>query len=172
MLGEGQSSAPMKTVHISGQSRRSSRNGSDKVAWRCATASQTPKEFALSDPRDFHVPQSSYIHGLRCGSRHAQCCGSMGPLRTNSDLSRRALCPHRRAPSGHKRHAGHEQIQMIATAIGIPKPSAPKIARTNSESTLTWLRTPDDDMTLLLGAPRASARPQDEQSIAPLGQGP
>ena len=61
---------------------------------------------------------------------------------------------------------------MIATAIGMPKPSAPKIARTNSESTLTWLRTPDDDMTLLLGAPRASARPQDEQSIAPLGQGP
>jgi hypothetical protein len=49
---------------------------------------------------------------------------------------------------------------MIATAIGIPKPSAPKIARTNSESTFTWCRTPDDDMTLLLGAPRASARPK------------
>ena len=61
---------------------------------------------------------------------------------------------------------------MIATAIGIPKPSAPKIAKTNSESTFAWYRTPDDDMTLLLGAPRAPARPQDEQSIAPLGQSP
>jgi hypothetical protein len=61
---------------------------------------------------------------------------------------------------------------MIATAIGIPKPSAPKIARTNSESKLTWCRTPDDVMTLLLGAPRATARPQDELSIAPLDRGP
>ena len=57
---------------------------------------------------------------------------------------------------------------MIATAIGIPKPSAPKIAGTNSDSR----RTPDDDMTLLLGAPRASARPQDERSIAPSDYGP
>jgi len=43
---------------------------------------------------------------------------------------------------------------MIAIAIGIPKPSAPKIAGTNSESRLPWCRTPDDDMTLLLGEPR------------------
>jgi hypothetical protein len=54
---------------------------------------------------------------------------------------------------------------MIATAIGTPKPSAPKIARTNSESRFAWYRTSGDDMTLLLGAPRASARPQDERSI-------
>ena len=31
-----------------------------------------------------------------------------------------------------------------------------------------WSRTPDDDMTLLLGAPRAFARPQDERSISRL----
>ena len=61
---------------------------------------------------------------------------------------------------------------MIANAIGTPKPSAPKIAGTNSESRLVWCRTPGDDMTLLLGAPRAAARPQDERSIAPSDRGP
>jgi hypothetical protein len=75
--------------------------------------------------------------------------------------------PHRRTPSEDKRHSDQEQIQMIAIAIGIPKPSAPKIAATNSKTRPACCRTPDDDMTLLLGAPRASARPQDERSIAP-----
>ena len=56
---------------------------------------------------------------------------------------------------------------MIANAIGTPKPSAPKIAGTNSESKLASCFTPDDDMTLLPGAPRATARPQVERSIAP-----
>ncbi len=80
--------------------------------------------------------------------------------------------PHRGARSESKRHTDQEQIQIIATAIGTPKPSAPKIARTNSESRLAWCRTPRVDMTLLLGAPRASARPQDERSTAPSGQSP
>src|SRR5690242_4294818 len=61
---------------------------------------------------------------------------------------------------------------MIANAIGTPKPSAPKIARTDSESKLAWCRAPDDGMTLLLGAPRAHARPQDERSIVPSDHGP
>jgi hypothetical protein len=45
---------------------------------------------------------------------------------------------------------------MIAIAIGTPNPSAPKIAGTNSDSR----RTPDDDMTFLLGAPRALLAPK------------
>jgi hypothetical protein len=49
---------------------------------------------------------------------------------------------------------------MIATAIGTPSPSAPKIAETNSESKLALCRAPDDDMTLLLGAPRAVPAPK------------
>src|SRR3954451_6273774 len=61
---------------------------------------------------------------------------------------------------------------MIANAIGTPKPSAPKIARTDSESKLAWCRAPDDGMTLLLGAPRARARPQDERSIVPSDHSP
>ena len=61
---------------------------------------------------------------------------------------------------------------MIANAIGTPKPRAPKIARTDSESKLAWCRAPDDGMTLLLGAPRAHARPQDERSIVPSDHGP
>jgi hypothetical protein len=55
-----------------------------------------------------------------------------------------------------------EQIQMIAIAIGTPKPNALRIAMTNSESKFAWGRTSGSDMTLLLGAPRAFARPQDE----------
>ena len=54
---------------------------------------------------------------------------------------------------------------MIVIAIGIPKPSALRIAKTNSESKFAWGRTSGSDMTLLLGAPRDSARPQDERSI-------
>jgi len=42
--------------------------------------------------------------------------------------------PHRRVPLEGTRHTDQEQIQMIAKAIGTPKPSAPKIARTDSES--------------------------------------
>ena len=48
---------------------------------------------------------------------------------------------------------------MIATAIRTPRPSA-EIVATNSETRLAWCRTPDDDMTSLLGAPRASAAPK------------
>src|SRR5947208_15316431 len=80
--------------------------------------------------------------------------------------------PHSRAPSKTSEHADQEQIQMIATAIGRPKPSAPNIAATNSESRLTCCFTPGDDMTLLLGAPRAAARPQEERSIAPSDKSP
>lgn len=47
---------------------------------------------------------------------------------------------------------------MIANAIGIPRPSAPKIAGTNSDS--SWCRTSDDIMTLLLGAPQALPAPK------------
>ena len=54
---------------------------------------------------------------------------------------------------------------MIVIAIGIPKPSALRIAKTNSESKFAWGRMSGSDMMLLLGAPRASARPQDERSI-------
>ena len=51
---------------------------------------------------------------------------------------------------------------MIVIAIGIPKASALRIDMKNSESKLAWGRTSGSDMTLLLGAPRAFARPQDE----------
>jgi hypothetical protein len=44
--------------------------------------------------------------------------------------------PRREAPSENKRQTGQEQIQMIANAIGMPKPTAPKIAATNSETRL------------------------------------
>jgi hypothetical protein len=47
---------------------------------------------------------------------------------------------------------------MIAKAIGIPRPSAPKMAGTNSDS--SWCRTSDDNMTLLLGAPQALPAPK------------
>lgn len=76
--------------------------------------------------------------------------------------------PAQTRPSEDERYADQEQIQIIANAIGTPKASAPNIAGTNSESRLMWSRTPDDDMTLLLGAPRALARPQDERSISRL----
>ena len=46
-----------------------------------------------------------------------------------------------------------EQIQMIAAAIGTPKPSAPKVARTNSESRFAWGRASGNGMALLPGAP-------------------
>jgi hypothetical protein len=61
------------------------------------------------------------------------------PPRTNSaDLHRPQpatplTAERRQKTSGH---TDQEQIQMIATAIGTPKPSAPKIAGTNSESRL------------------------------------
>jgi hypothetical protein len=80
--------------------------------------------------------------------------------------------PTRRVPSENKRLADQEQIQMIVIAIGTPKPSALRIAKTNSDSKFARGRTPGSDMTLLLGAPRASARPQDERSIASSDQDP
>ena len=61
---------------------------------------------------------------------------------------------------------------MIVIAIGTPKPNALRIAITNSESKFAWGRTSGSDMTLLLGAPRASARPQDERSISCSDQDP
>jgi len=72
----------------------------------------------------------------------------------------------------NKRPADQEQIQMIVIAIGTPKASALRIDKTNSESKFAWGRTSGSDMTLLLGAPRAFARPQDERSIACSDQGP
>lgn len=47
---------------------------------------------------------------------------------------------------------------MMANAIGIPRPSAPKSAGTNSDS--NWCRMSDDNMTLLLGAPQALPAPK------------
>ena len=104
---------------------------------------------------------SSAAAAWKCRERAVAISVDRGPPR-----------PSPTSASEAKRQTDQEQIQMIATAIGIPKPSAPKIARTNSESRLTRCRTPDDVMTLLLGAPRATARPQDELSIAPLDRGP
>ena len=75
----------------------------------------------------------------------------------SSELLPDLVLPALTAPSKDKQH-DQEQIQMIATAIGIPRPSAPKIAGTNSES--SWCRTPNDDMTFLLGAPRALLAPK------------
>lgn len=60
-----------------------------------------------------------------------------------------------RNPVNGQRHRDQEQIQMIASAIGTPRPSAPKMARANSVSRLAWGRTSGNDMALLLGAPRA-----------------
>ena len=67
-------------------------------------------------------------------------------------------------PGGKNRHSDQEQIQMIAAAIGTPKPRAPTIARTNSESRFGWGRTSGNDMALLLGAP-ASPRMNDEDRL-------
>lgn len=61
---------------------------------------------------------------------------------------------------------------MIVIAIGTPKANALRIDITNSESKFAWGRTSGSDMTLLLGAPRASARPQDERSISCSDQDP
>ena len=42
---------------------------------------------------------------------------------------------------------------MIPSAIGKPRPSAPRVASTNSESRFAWGRISGNDMALLLGAP-------------------
>ena len=42
---------------------------------------------------------------------------------------------------------------MIPIAIGKPRPSAPRVASTNSESSFAWGRISGNDMALLLGAP-------------------
>src|SRR4051812_45005988 len=107
--------------------------------------------------RQGYESRNDSVRGLACGPRRLWPCHWPQPTTP-------LTAERRKRTSGH---ADQEQIQMIATAIGTPKPSAPKIAGTNSESRLASCRTPGDDMTLLLGAPRASARPQDEQSIAP-----
>ena len=60
---------------------------------------------------------------------------------------------------------------MIVIAIGTPNANALRIDMTNSESKFARGRTSGSDMTLLLGAPRATARPQDERSIACSDQG-
>jgi hypothetical protein len=49
-------------------------------------------------------------------------------------MARRA--PRREAPPENTLQTDQEQIQMIANAIGTPKPSALKITATNSESRL------------------------------------
>jgi hypothetical protein len=46
-----------------------------------------------------------------------------------------------------------EQVQMIAPAIGKPKPNALIVARANSQRRFAWGRTSGNDMALLLGAP-------------------
>ena len=127
--------------------------------------------------RQGYEGRTDSIRDLRSRTCHAQ---STAAMRADRDRHQRRLFVDRghATPLTDERrqktsgHTDQEQIQMIATAIGTPKPSAPKIATTNSESRFAWCRTPDGDMTLLLGAPRASARPQDERSIAPSDQGP
>jgi hypothetical protein len=57
-----------------------------------------------------------------------------------------------------------EQIQMIAAAIGKPRPNALSVARANSESRFAWGRTSGNDMALLLGAP-ASPQMNDERRL-------
>ena len=53
---------------------------------------------------------------------------------------------------------------MIPIAIGNPRPSAPNVARTNSESRFAWGRMSGNDMALLLGAPR---KPPDNNEDRP-----
>jgi hypothetical protein len=57
-----------------------------------------------------------------------------------------------------------EQIQMIAAAIGKPRPNALSVAKANSESRFAWGRTSGNDMALLLGAP-ASPQMNDERRL-------
>lgn len=121
--------------------------------------------------RQGYESRTDSVRDLRCGQRTTSSAAAAWKCRERAA----PIFIDRPSPTSAvraTRQTDQEQIQMIATAIGIPKPSAPKIARTNSESRLTWCRTPDDVMTLLLGAPRATARPQDELSIAPLDRGP
>ncbi len=57
-----------------------------------------------------------------------------------------------------------EQIQMIAAAIGKPRPNALSAAKANSESIFAWGRTSGNDLALLLGAP-ASPQMNDERRL-------
>ena len=125
--------------------------------------------------RQGHEGRNDRVRYLRCGSSpravprpHGNAANDTTDLHGPQPAT--PLTDERQ--SEDRRHTDQEQIQMIAKAIGTPKPSAPKIARTDSESRLAWCRAPDDGMTLLLGAPRAHARPQDERSIVPSDHGP
>jgi hypothetical protein len=63
-----------------------------------------------------------------------------------------------------KRYRDQEQIQIIAAAIGKPRPNALSVARANSESRFAWDRMSGNDMALLLGAP-ASPRMNNEDRL-------
>ena len=76
-------------------------------------------------------------------------------LRATADKSSRSLLSvaYFARPKAQSDNSYQEQIQMIAAAIGTPKPSAPKVARTNSESRFAWGRASGNGMALLLEAP-------------------
>jgi hypothetical protein len=83
---------------------------------------------------------------------------------------------HFATPSGVKRHRDQEQIQMIATAIGTPRPNAPIMASANSESRFAWGRAAGNDMAFLPQAPTSLgfplARPRMNNEYRLRGHGP
>jgi hypothetical protein len=72
------------------------------------------------------------------------------------------------APDRVERHRDQEQIQMIAAAIGKPKPNALSVARANSESRFAWGRVSGNDMALLLGAPASPRMDHEDRLLATL----
>ena len=69
-----------------------------------------------------------------------------------------------------RRGLPQEQIQIIATVIGKPKPNALRIVSANADSKCTAARMSPTDMTLLLRAPTSlRPLPEDERSICAFG---
>ena len=105
------------------------------------------------------------IRDLRCGRRRASATHDPDDTPTSH-------APHRRAPSESKRayRSGTNPDDSNRYQNTQAKCAENRGDEFGNQTCLC--RTPDDDMTLLLGAPRASARPQDERSIAPSDQSP
>jgi len=98
-----------------------------------------------------HCERSEAIHG----AAKQVWIASAFALRATADKSSRSLLSvaYFARPKAQSDNSYQEQIQMIAAAIGTPKPSAPKVARTNSESRFAWGRASGNGMALLLEAP-------------------
>jgi hypothetical protein len=103
--------------------------------------------------RQGYESRTDSIRDLRCDSLPRAVLrqhGSAANEQRRSSWTMARHAPSQTSAARKQASIDQEQIQMIATAIGTPKPSAPKIAGTNSESRPTWCFTPGDDMTCSL----------------------